>query len=151
MRRIQLWAVAGLMTAGLAVTTWGPTASATVTSDARATTSGGVMQVKHTPAGSVLANSRGFTVYYFLVDKRGSGKSKCTGSCATIWPPVLAPVRIPANVKLPGKVGFITRPGGARQLTIGGWPVYTYAGDHKPGQSHGQGIQGVWFVLKAHH
>lgn len=150
MRRKQLWAAAGLLTAALALTTWGAggSANASVTSHATTTTSSPLMQVRHTPAGTVLANSRGFTVYYYLVDKRGSGRSACTGSCAVLWPPVLGPVRIPAGVKLPGAVGYIKRPGGARQLTIGGWPVYTYVGDHAPGQSHGEGIGGIWYVIK---
>jgi predicted lipoprotein with Yx(FWY)xxD motif len=157
MRRNLRWAAAGLVTAALAVTAWSSTASAAVGSATNAavgnhgvaaTASGPLMQVRHTRAGTVLANSRGFTVYYYTVDKRGSGKSSCYGGCATIWPPVLGPVRIPAGVKLPGAVGYITRKGGARQLTIDGWPIYTYAGDMAPGQSNGQGVGGVWFVIK---
>ncbi|HUX19735.1 MAG TPA: hypothetical protein VMW69_00760, partial [Spirochaetia bacterium] len=27
-----------------------------------------------------------------------------------------------------------------------GWPLYTFAGDTKPGQTNGQGFKGVWFV-----
>jgi predicted lipoprotein with Yx(FWY)xxD motif len=157
MRRNLRWTAAGLMAAALAVTAWSSTASASVGSattpasgdhGVAATASSPLMQVKHTPAGTVLANSRGFTVYYYTVDKRGSGKSSCYGGCATIWPPVLGPVRFPAGVKLPGAVGYIKRTGGARQLTINGWPVYTYVGDKAPGQSNGQGVGGVWFVFK---
>ena len=62
---------------------------------------------------------------------------------------MIGPVRFPAGIKLPGKVGYITRKGGARQLTIGGWPVYTFAGDRAPGQSNGQGLGGIWYVIKA--
>jgi predicted lipoprotein with Yx(FWY)xxD motif len=111
---------------------------------------GGLMKVKRTKLGYILANPHGLTVYYHTADKPGSGKSVCTGSCAAAWPPVGYPDRIPAGVKLPlkGTLGFITRPGGFRQLTINGWPIYKYAGDKAPGQVNGNGVGGVWFVVK---
>jgi predicted lipoprotein with Yx(FWY)xxD motif len=72
----------------------------------------------------------------------------CTGSCASAWPPLVAPVRAPAGVRLPGPLGVITRPGGVRQVTINGYPVYRYAGDKVPGQAAGNGIEGAWHVIK---
>jgi predicted lipoprotein with Yx(FWY)xxD motif len=108
---------------------------------------GGLMRTEHTMAGTLLANPHGMTVYYYSVDKKGSGVSDCTGACAAEWPPVIAPVRIPAGIKLPGKVGFIVRAGGVHQVTIDGYPVYRYAGDHAPGQANGNGIGGVWHVF----
>jgi predicted lipoprotein with Yx(FWY)xxD motif len=110
---------------------------------------GGLMEVQHTPAGSVLANPHGMTVYYYSADKPGSGKSTCTGTCVLTWPPVIAPVRIPVGVELPGAVGFIVRPGGVRQVTIDGAPIYRYAGDHAPGESNGNGVAGEWHVIIA--
>jgi predicted lipoprotein with Yx(FWY)xxD motif len=99
-------------------------------------------------AGTVLASSRGLTLYYYTEDKPGSGKSVCTGSCASAWPPLVGPVRAPAGVRLPGPLGMITRPGGVRQVTINGYPVYRYAGDKVPGQAAGNGIEGAWHVIK---
>ena len=90
------------------------------------------LKVTHTRVGTVLASSRGLTLYYYGEDKPGSGKSACTGGCATAWPPLAAPVRAPADVRLPGRLGVITRPGGFRQVTVGGYPVYLYAGDKAP-------------------
>jgi predicted lipoprotein with Yx(FWY)xxD motif len=46
----------------------------------RATTVGGTM---------VLTNAKGFVLYWFAPDT--STTSKCTGSCATYWPPVAGP------------------------------------------------------------
>ena len=106
------------------------------------------LKVARTSAGTVLASSRGLTLYYFTEDKPGSGKSVCTGSCASAWPPLAAPVRAPAGVRLPGPLGMITRPGGLRQVTINGYPIYTYAGDKAPGQASGNGIGGAWHVIK---
>lgn len=115
---------------------------------ATATAAGGLMEVKTTAAGSVLANPHGMTVYYFTGDKPGSGVSACTGHCATVWPPVMAPVRIPAGVKLAGPVGSIACPMGGRQVTVDGYPIYRYAGDHAPGQAAGNGIGGKWHVIR---
>jgi predicted lipoprotein with Yx(FWY)xxD motif len=110
---------------------------------------GGLMEVVHASAGSVLANPHGRTVYYYSADTPGSGKSACAGACALTWPPVIAPVRIPVGVELPGAVGFIVRPGGVRQVTIDGSPIYRYAGDHAPGEANGNGVAGEWHVIIA--
>jgi predicted lipoprotein with Yx(FWY)xxD motif len=106
------------------------------------------LQVTHTAAGTVLASPRGLTLYYYAEDKRGSGRSVCTGSCAAAWPPLIAPVRAPAGVRLPGPLGVITRPDGTRQVTINGYPIYRYADDTAPGQAAGNGVEGAWHVIK---
>ena len=106
------------------------------------------LKTETTRAGRVLASSRGLTLYYYSEDKRGSGTSVCTGGCATAWPPLAAPVKAPAGVRLPGALGMITRPGGVRQVTINGFPVYLYAGDKAPGQDTGNGVEGSWHVIK---
>jgi predicted lipoprotein with Yx(FWY)xxD motif len=106
------------------------------------------LKTETTRAGRVLASSRGLTLYYYSEDKPHSGKSICTGGCAMAWPPLAAPVKAPAGVRLPGKIGFITRPNGVRQVTLNGYPLYLYAGDKAPGQAKGNGIQGSWHVVK---
>jgi predicted lipoprotein with Yx(FWY)xxD motif len=108
------------------------------------------LKTETTQAGMVLADNHGLTLYYYSADKRGSGKSVCTGGCATAWPPLAAPVKAPAGVRLPGPLGIITRPGGVRQVTINGFPVYLYAGDKAPGQETGNGLAGSWHVIKIH-
>jgi predicted lipoprotein with Yx(FWY)xxD motif len=106
------------------------------------------LKVTLTSAGAVLASSRGLTLYYFTKDKPGSGKSACTGGCAGAWPPLVAPVGAPAGVPLPGTLGMITRPGGVRQVTLNGYPIYTFVGDKAQGQATGNGLEGVWYVIK---
>src|SRR5256885_391097 len=56
----------------------------------------------------------------------------------------------PAGVGLPGPLGIIPRPGGLRQVTINGLPIYLYAGDKAPGQETGNGMSGSWHVIKIH-
>jgi predicted lipoprotein with Yx(FWY)xxD motif len=106
------------------------------------------LKAETTRAGTVLASSRGLTLYYYSEDKPHSGTSACTGSCATAWPPLAAPVRAPKGVRLPGRLGVITRPDGVRQVTLNGYPLYFYAGDKAPGQAKGNGIEGAWHVIK---
>ena len=106
------------------------------------------LKVTRTRAGTVLASSRGLTLYYYSADKPHSGKSACTGVCATAWPPLAAPVKAPAGARLPGRLGVITRPNGVKQVTLNGHPLYFYAGDKAPGQAKGNGIEGSWHVIK---
>src|SRR6266566_746513 len=106
------------------------------------------LKTEATQAGKVLANSHGLTLYYYSEDKQGSGTSVCTGGCATAWPPLAAPVKAPAGVRLPGRIGVITRPNGVKQVTLNGYPLYCYIGDKAPGQVKGNGIGGSWHVIK---
>jgi predicted lipoprotein with Yx(FWY)xxD motif len=115
---------------------------------AAATGRAAALKVIRTRAGTVLASSRGLTLYYYTKDKPGSGKSACTGTCATAWPPLAAPVKAPAGVRLPGKLRTITRPNGVKQVTLNGYPLYFYVGDKAPGQATGNGIGGAWHVIK---
>ena len=72
----------------------------------------------------------------------GQRQVGCTGACAKAWPPLTAPVKAPAGAKMPGPIGMITRAGGAKQVTINGYPVYYYAEDMAPGQAAGNGAGG---------
>jgi predicted lipoprotein with Yx(FWY)xxD motif len=88
---------------------------------------------------TVLTNTKGFTLYAFSPDT--STTSKCVGTCAQIWPPVLGPV---TAAGVTGTFGTIKRADGATQATFDGHPLYTYAGDTAPGQTKGNGIKGLW-------
>jgi predicted lipoprotein with Yx(FWY)xxD motif len=95
---------------------------------------------------AVVTNSAGRTLYWFVPDT--STTSKCTGSCATYWPPVAGPAT--AGTGVTGKLGTITRPGGAVQATYDGHPLYTYAGDSAAGQAKGNGLNasgGLWYEM----
>jgi predicted lipoprotein with Yx(FWY)xxD motif len=97
---------------------------------------------------SVVTNARGFTLYSFAPDTATA--SKCTGACVQIWPPVTAPVT--AGQGVTGTLGTITRPGGSKQASYDGHPLYTYTADTAPGQAKGNGINvngGVWHEVTA--
>ena len=94
----------------------------------------------------VLTDSQGMTLYWFAIDT--SSASKCSGSCATYWPPVKGPVTAGSGVT--GTLGTITRSDGTMQATYDGHPLYTYVGDKAPGQAKGNGLNlsgGVWYEM----
>ena len=89
----------------------------------------------------MLTNAKGFTLYWFSPGT--SATPKCSGACASAWPPVAGPVSAAAGVSLSGKLATITRPGGSKQETCNGHPPYTFAGDSGPGKTGGNGVGGV--------
>ena len=94
---------------------------------------------------TVLTSSKGFTLYSFAPDTPTT--SKCTGTCAQNWPPVLGPV---TAAGVTGKFGTIKRADGSVQATFDGHPLYTFAGDTAPGQAKGNGLNvngGLWHEI----
>jgi predicted lipoprotein with Yx(FWY)xxD motif len=99
--------------------------------------------------GTILTNTKGFTVYTFTEDS--PNKSNCTGGCAKVWPPVVVPKGDKLKT-LKGVKGIGTIPRGKElQLTFDKKPLYLFAGDKSAGQATGQGVANTWFavVLKA--
>ena len=107
--------------------------------------SGGSAALKTGQVGgvTVLTNANGLTVYTFAADS--PGKSNCYGSCAAYWPPVTgSPSAAPG---IPGTFSTTTRTDGTKQVTWNGHPLYTYIGDHGPGQASGNNLNingGLW-------
>jgi predicted lipoprotein with Yx(FWY)xxD motif len=99
--------------------------------------------------GTVVVDGQGYTLYRFDKDTAKPPASNCAGECAQKWPPVLATPGAPLTVEGvdQGAVGTINRPDGSIQLTLGGWPVYRYSGDTKPGSTTGQGVGGTWAAV----
>lgn len=98
-----------------------------------------------------LININQAVLYRFDGDSAGSGESKCNDACAAKWPPVI--IKEGGNVYLAGvnpkEVGAIRRADDKVQVTVGGWPVYRFAGDVRPGDLNGQGVDGKWFAVGA--
>jgi predicted lipoprotein with Yx(FWY)xxD motif len=155
--RNRWWATGGLTVIAFAAAACGTSspgssgASSPPSSEAALPSSSPIavmLKTTQTSGGPVLASAGGYTLYYFTADKPGSGTSTCTGSCAALWPPLTGTVEVPSGVKLPGPIGTITRADGMKQVTIRGYPIYIYAGDHAPGQVNGNGVGGKWYVVK---
>jgi predicted lipoprotein with Yx(FWY)xxD motif len=100
-----------------------------------------------TDLGTIVTDAEGMTVYVFDRDTPGSGESACTGQCLVAWPPVLTESDSPAADGVSGDVGTITRDDGTMQVTLDGYPLYYWQDDAEPGDTTGQGVQGVWWVV----
>ncbi|MBR7678887.1 hypothetical protein KDA82_39280, partial [Streptomyces daliensis] len=87
------------------------------------------------------------TLYRFDKDTATPSKSNCEGECATTWPPVVVSPR--GKIFIDGidesAIGTVKRSDGTLQVTIGGWPVYRFSKDLRPGDTNGQGVGGTWF------
>jgi predicted lipoprotein with Yx(FWY)xxD motif len=106
-----------------------------------------LVRTGQTPLGEVLTTADGRTLYGLTDD--AEGVPTCDGGCAETWPPLLVDGNeLPAGLD-PAVFGVAQRLDGSWQLTAGGSPLYTYAGDDEPGDVNGQGSGGVWFVAKA--
>jgi predicted lipoprotein with Yx(FWY)xxD motif len=109
----------------------------------------GKVTVGSTSAGHVLVDAKGLTLYAFAPDSRGH--STCTGSCLAYWPPTPGKdAKVGATANVTAHLGTIKRSGGTSQLTVNGYPMYTYVGDTKAGQAKGQGQNssgGLWWVV----
>lgn len=127
----------------------GSSGSSTSSAGGTATSSGAPLKVATAAAGTFLETGAGKALYVFAADS--PGHSTCTGDCLAYWPADPAPNTVPARVPgVTATLGAITRPDGSKQLTVDGWPVYTYVGDSGPGMTTGQGLSnsgGLWWLV----
>src|SRR5712691_5351314 len=100
--------------------------------------------------GTIVVSPSGLTLYHLTGETHGS--IKCTGTCATFWPPLLlsgaAKPQAGAGITA-SKLATVKRPDGHLQVTYNGMPLYRYALDTKAGQTRGealpgQGVPGTW-------
>lgn len=90
----------------------------------------------------LLVSSNGMALYTFDLD--ADGESACSGICAETWPPYAAPRDATAS----GAFSIIERRDGGRQYAYRGRPLYYWSGDDKAGEAKGEGMQGVWHVVR---
>jgi predicted lipoprotein with Yx(FWY)xxD motif len=95
--------------------------------------------------GKYFTDTEGKTLYWFKKDS--TGKSACSGPCLEKWPiyyreTVAAPKDIKAD-----DFGTITRGDGKKQTTFRGYPLYYWIDDKQAGETNGQGVNNVWYVI----
>ena len=97
----------------------------------------------------IVAGANGWTLYIFTPD--APGVSNCNGGCAAAWPPLtVADGEMPtAGAGIDGEVSLITRDDGSQQVALDGAALYFYRDDGAPGDSNGQDVNDVWFVIDA--
>ena len=157
-RLIRLgWSIAGLAAVILVVaacTGGGSSSSGAGTYGAGPAPSSGaamaaVVDLRSSKLGQTLVDGQGRTLYLFEADT--AGNSTCQGACASAWPPYLSnSATRPGNGVSGALLDSSPRGDGATQVTYHGHPLYYYAGDDRPGDAAGQGLDQFgarWYVL----
>lgn len=90
--------------------------------------------------GDVLVNRAGQALY--AANQETNGHVVCTASCTSIWEPLtLDGAKTPTGeAPVAAKLGTIMRPGGGRQVTFDGRPLYRFVEDPDPGTVTGNGF-----------
>ena len=107
------------------------------------------LSLRQTSLGQILVSARGRTLYLFMKDR--NGRSACSASCATYWPPLMktGKVTVGPGVKR-ALVGTTKRANGRLQVTYNKHPLYTFALDRSAGQTKGQGSSNFgakWYAV----
>ncbi len=129
-------------TADESTTTAAETSSSETT---EAAAEGASLATAETDLGTILVDGQGNTLYLFTSDTQG-GPSTCTGGCAAAWPALAGSVTAGDGVD-EALIGTVAGDDGTEQATYDGWPLYYYAQDTGPGDTTGQGVGGVWWVV----
>jgi predicted lipoprotein with Yx(FWY)xxD motif len=102
--------------------------------------------VKNDPKlGMILTDPDGKVLYLYLKDEKD--ESYCYDKCAENWPPFTAeePLTLPEGVE--GELKLIDRDDGTKMVSYNGIPLYYFIGDEAPGDTNGQGVGDVWYVV----
>jgi predicted lipoprotein with Yx(FWY)xxD motif len=107
------------------------------------------VSVNQTSVGRTLVDANGRTLYLFEADK--SGVSTLSPAGLAVWPAFTSAVTPQARGgAAAADLATIAGPGGARQVTYNGHPLYYYVGDRQPGSTAGQGLNqfgALWYAL----
>ncbi|SHL26336.1 COG4315 family predicted lipoprotein [Actinacidiphila paucisporea] len=124
-----------------------PPASAALEEAAQTATP--TVTTKSVSLGKILVNDKNLTLYLFQADKTST--STCTGACAAAWPPLEVTGKPTAGGGVQTKLlSTSKRSDGKMQVTYKGHPLYRFAGDSKPGNVNGQGLNNFgakWYVV----
>jgi predicted lipoprotein with Yx(FWY)xxD motif len=104
------------------------------------------LSVVQTADGSVVADSRGQALYAYTDDT--STSSACVADwCMVDWPAVQANGTPTATPRISAPLTVMSGADGLAQVALGGHPLYTFAGDLRPGDIRGEGVGGDWFLV----
>ncbi|MQS14798.1 hypothetical protein F7Q99_21670 [Streptomyces kaniharaensis] len=144
--RTALLAVAGAAALTL-VAACGSDGTSGTASPSSAAASGGpaLVAAGSNTLGPIVTDADSNTLYRFDKDPANPPPRTAPVPAHTTWPPVPAAEHIRAQGVDSALIGSVTRTDGTKPLTLGGWPLYRYASDAKPGDTKGQGVGCTWF------
>ena len=142
--------IAGLLVLAMVLGVMGLLASSALAGGAGSQASA-TLTLRQTSLGHILVNAKGRTLYLFMKDM--NGRSACSGSCATYWPPLMkaGTLTVGSGVER-ALVGTTKRANGRLQVTYNEHPLYTFALDKSAGQTRGQGSSNFgakWYAVSA--
>ncbi|MFJ7305871.1 hypothetical protein [Streptomyces sp. NPDC099088] len=105
-----------------------------------------------TSLGATAVDGQGRTLYLSTLDRTDPPASVCLSQeCLKAWKPLYLPNKeakpLPGNGVDPALLGSLLRSDGTWQATLGGWPLYLFDKDQKPGDALGEGLKGTWHVI----
>lgn len=113
-----------------------------------ATSEGAAVALADGDEGPYLVDGDGMALYLFTADTPGT--STCSGGCLDAWPALTTDGAPTAGDGVDAALlGTLTRDDGTTQVTYTDLPLYRYASDMAPGDTAGQGVNGVWFLVAA--
>ena len=108
------------------------------------------LKLAESDLGQIITDGAGKTLYGFTPDEAGT--PTCYDGCAEAWPPVLADdasaVTVASGLDA-SKLSTVDRTDGGKQLKYGTWTLYYFANDAAAGDTKGQGLNDVWYVIGA--
>ena len=105
------------------------------------------VQLADSDLGSILVDAEGMTLYLFEADTDGT--STCYDECADAWPALVDDAPTAGDGVDDALLDTTERDDGELQVTYAGQPLYYFAADQAPGDTEGQGLNDVWYVVDA--
>jgi predicted lipoprotein with Yx(FWY)xxD motif len=98
--------------------------------------------------GEILVDTDGNTLYMFMPDEEKNGEPTCYDDCADAWPAFEATDEPTAGDGVDQSLlATVDRTDGSEQVTYKELPLYHFSGDEAAGDTNGQGLNEVWWVL----
>lgn len=97
--------------------------------------------------GSYLTDEKGMTLYLFTKDSENKSVCVAAGGCLERWPIFYSEKADVAKGLKAADFGTITRDDGKKQTTYKGKPLYYFFKDKASGDTAGQGVGGVWYIV----
>jgi predicted lipoprotein with Yx(FWY)xxD motif len=123
-----------------------------------ATALGGSLTVTSAPNSmlgkQIVVDAQGRTLYALSPETTHRLLCKST-ECLTVWKPLTvhsSKTMLTAGPGVHGRLSILHRAKGVLQVTLGGLPLYHYAGDSTRGEANGEHIHsfgGTWHVISA--
>jgi predicted lipoprotein with Yx(FWY)xxD motif len=111
------------------------------------------VELHNTSLGKILVDAQGFTLYEFTRDSRNKDTCVKVSGCSTVWPPLTTHGNPTAGAGVKASLlSTIKLPGGTRQVTYAGHPLYGYAEATERAETSYVGVShfgGKWEAVNA--